>query len=146
MNGNAQPISQQPPRVAAVALLEREHLPASDVTDQHLKRFFYTGPADAPTGMVGLEVYGTVALLRSLVVSVGARSAGLGTALIAHAEDHAGSQGVHALYLLTTTAESFFARLGYIRIDRAVAPAAIRLTREFAALCPSSSAFMFKLV
>ena len=29
-------------------------------------------------------------------------------------------------------------------IDRAMAPAAIRSTREFAGLCPASSAFMFK--
>ena len=144
MNSTLQPISQQPPRAAAIALLERENLPASGLTDLHLKRFFYTGTADTPTGMVGLEVYGTVALLRSLVVSADARSAGLGTALIAHAEDHARSHGVHSLYLLTTTAELFFARRGYHRIDCTVAPAAIRSTREFAGLCPASSAFMFK--
>ena len=144
MNSNPLAISQHPPRTAAIALLERENLPASDLTDLHLKRFFYTGGSDAPTGMVGLEVYGAVALLRSLVVNADARSAGIGTALIARAEDHASSHGVQSLYLLTTTGEAFFARRGYHRIDRAVAPAAIRSTREFAGLCPPSSAFMFK--
>jgi amino-acid N-acetyltransferase len=144
MNSGLQPISPQPLRAAAVALLERESLPASDITDLHLKRFFYTGSADAPTGIVGLEMYGTVALLRSLVVSANARSRGLGTALIAHAENHAASHGIHSLYLLTTTAQAFFAHLGYTRIDRSQAPAAIRSTSEFAGLCPSSSAFMFK--
>jgi amino-acid N-acetyltransferase len=144
MNSNQQPIRQQPSRAAAVALLERMNLPVADITDQHLRRFFYTGAADAPTGMVGIEVYGAVALLRSLVVSEDARSAGLGTALIAHVEDHAGSHGVDSLYLLTTTAEAFFAHRGYTRIDRAVAPAAIQSTREYAGLCPSSAAFMFK--
>jgi amino-acid N-acetyltransferase len=144
MHSNLPPVRQQPPRIAAIGLLERANLPVSDLTDLHLKRFFYTGPSDAPTGMVGLEVYGTVALLRSLVVSSDTRSEGLGSALVAHVEAHASSHGVQSLYLLTTTAEAFFARRGYHRIDRAVAPAAIRATQEFAALCPASSAFMFK--
>lgn len=108
MNSTLQPISQQPPRASAVALLEGENLPASDITDLHLKRFFYTGAADSPTGMVGLEIYGTIALLRSLVVSADARSTGLGTVLTLHAEDQAKTHGVHSLYLLTTTAEAFF--------------------------------------
>jgi amino-acid N-acetyltransferase len=144
MISNLQPISQQPSRAAAVAILERANLPVADITDLHLERFFYVGAANAPTGIVGIEVYGTVALLRSLVVSEDARSAGLGTALIAHAEDHASSHGVHSLYLLTTTADAFFTRRGYTRIDRTLAPAAIRSTREFAGLCPASSAFMHK--
>ncbi len=142
MKSNLQPIGKQPPRAAAIALLERLNLPATDITDQHLKSFFYT--ADASTGMVGLELPGTDALLRSLAVSEDARCAGLGTALLAHAEDRASSDGIHTLYLLTTTAEAFFASRGYTRLDRAVAPAAIRSTAEFAGLCPSNSAFMLK--
>jgi hypothetical protein len=51
---------------------------------------------------------------------------------------------VRALYLLTATAESFFEHRGYRRIDRAKAPSAIQSTREFASLCPASSAFMIK--
>jgi amino-acid N-acetyltransferase len=72
------------------------------------------------------------------------RSTGLGSALVGHVEAHAAKHDVGTLYLLTMTAEDFFARRGYHRIDRTVAPAAIRSTREFAGLCPASSAFMFK--
>ncbi len=57
---------------------------------------------------------------------------------------HARSQGVRDVYLLTTTAEDFFARRGYVRIGREKAPRTIRSTREFADLCPASSAFMVK--
>jgi amino-acid N-acetyltransferase len=71
-------------------------------------------------------------------------STGLASELVERAETHAAKYGVRTLYLLTTTAEAFFARRGYHRIDRGVAPAAIRSTREFAALCPASSAFMSK--
>jgi protein-tyrosine-phosphatase len=49
---------------------------------------------------------------------------------------------VRTLYLLTTTAEPFFAKHGYARAAREAAPAAIRATREFSGICPSSSAFM----
>ena len=52
------------------------------------------------------------------------------------------SAGVGDLYLLTTTAASFFTRLGFQPADRATAPAAIRASREFAEACPATAAFM----
>ena len=144
MTNVAQSIRSGPAPEAARDLLAAANLPTSDLTDQQLTTFFYCGPAAAPTALIGLEIYATEALLRSLVVDPSHRSTGLGSALVERAEAYATTQGVETLYLLTTTAESFFARLGYHRIDRAVAPAAIRSTREFAGLCPASSAFMFK--
>jgi amino-acid N-acetyltransferase len=89
-----------------------------------------------------LELFGDVALLRSLVVAASARGQGAGSALLLQAEAHARAHGVRTLYLLTTTAEEFFARRGYTRASRETAPAAIRSTREFAGICPASSAFM----
>ena len=137
-------IRGQPPRRSTLALLEAEGLPVSDLTDAHLEHFFFTGAADSPTALVGLEIYGIDALLRSLVVSADARTQGTGSALVVHAEEYAASRSIRAIYLLTTTAESFFERMGYRRLDRAEAPPSIRSTREFAGLCPASSAFMVK--
>jgi amino-acid N-acetyltransferase len=79
-----------------------------------------------------------------LVVSATARTQGLGSALVLHAEQYAAAHDVRALYLLTTTAESFFEHRGYRRIDRAIAPSAIQSTRAFASLCPANSALMIK--
>ena len=137
-------IRRRPARRGAESLLSGAGLPSVDLTDDHLDHFFFCGAPDAPTGLVGLELYGDAALLRSLAVAPGARSAGLGSALVTHAEAHARSQSVRGRYLLTTTAESFFAQRGYARVDRGRAPPAIRATREFGELCPSHSAFMFK--
>jgi amino-acid N-acetyltransferase len=137
-------IRARPPRSTAVALLECEGLPVSDLTDGHLEHFFFTGSDSSPTGMVGLEIFGTDALLRSLVVAANARAVGLGSTLVTHAENYASSCQVHAMYLLTTTAEAFFARRGYRRVERGQAPPSIQSTREFAGLCPASSAFMTK--
>jgi amino-acid N-acetyltransferase len=137
-------IRGRPSRSAAVALLATAGLPVLDLTDGHLEHFFYTGPDGSPTALVGLELYGADALLRSLVVVPDARTKGVGSAIVRHAEEYAASRHVHAVYLLTTTAESFFERLGYRRVDRTQAPPSIQSTREFASLCPASSAFLFK--
>ena len=137
-------ISVRPPLSTAVALLRSASLPTSDLTAEHCEHFFFSGSADNPAGMVGLELYGTVALLRSLVVAPDRRGAGEGSALLEHAERHAQANGVRTLYLLTTTAEHFFARHGYRNAARDSAPGAIRATREFSALCPATSAFMMR--
>lgn len=97
-------------------------------------------------GLVGLELYGREALLRSLVVRQLERGKGLGLALVRHAEAYAASRGVRSMYLLTLTAETFFQRLGYARLDRSAAPASIQRTSEFASLCPASSAFMMTVL
>jgi N-acetylglutamate synthase-like GNAT family acetyltransferase len=47
-------------------------------------------------------------------------------------------------YLLTTTAEKLAERLGFTRIDSATAPEAVRASRQFAELCPSSAALMHR--
>src|ERR1700722_7905842 len=115
-------IRGRPTRSAAVALLQAQGLPVSDITDEHLEHFFFVGSDGSPTGLVGVEIYGTDALLRSLVVTDSARTQGIGTSLVQHVEDYAASHGVAAMCLLTTTAESFFERRGYRRVDRAQAP------------------------
>jgi amino-acid N-acetyltransferase len=137
-------IDARPTLSAARALLEAAQLPTADLTDDHCEHFFYQGSPAAPTGLIGLELFGNVALLRSLVVSPAARASGLGSELLGHAESHARSSGVRTVYLLTTTAEAFFSRRGYVRTARDSAPPAIRTTREFAGICPASSAFMCK--
>jgi amino-acid N-acetyltransferase len=137
-------IIARPSRSIAMALLQAEGLPMSDLTDAHLEHFFFAGSEVAPAALVGLEIYGADALLRSLVVKIPARAQGWGSALVAHAEDYAAAHQVSAIYLLTTTAEEFFEHRGYRRVDRTRAPPSIQATPEFSNLCPASSAFMVK--
>jgi amino-acid N-acetyltransferase len=139
-------IRGRPPRSTVVSLLQAQYLPVADITDEHLEHFFFVGSNGWPTGLVGLEIYGADALLRSLVVGEKTRRKGLGSALVVHAEQYAGLKSVWSIYLLTTTAEAFFKRLGYERVDRSQAPSSIERTREFASLCPASSALMVKFL
>jgi amino-acid N-acetyltransferase len=137
-------IGSRPTLGATVQLLAAAQLPTEDLTTAHCEHFFFAGSATEPTGLVGLELFGNVALLRSLVVAPDKRGTGEGAALLRHAEDHARARGVETLYLLTTTAESFFSKHGYQRAPRDSAPSAIRATREFSGICPASSAFMMR--
>lgn len=140
----APPILQGPSLAGAIRLLESAGLPVADVTAYHMTHFFCVGSLTAPRGMVGVELHGSDALLRSLVVVPELRSTGLGTTLVEHVERHARAQGARTLYLLTTTAEGFFRSRGYVATPRDSAPSSIRSTAEFAGLCPASSAFLSK--
>jgi len=134
----------KPPASAVAHLLTEAGLPSSDLTTAHLENFFGCGSMSAPDGIVGVELYESVALLRSLAVSAKCRGQGCGAALVAQAERFAQSQGAKEIYLLTTTAEHFFERFGYARVQREVAPVAIQRTQEFSTLCSSSSTLMVK--
>jgi N-acetylglutamate synthase-like GNAT family acetyltransferase len=96
------------------------------------------------SGTVGLEVHGDAGLLRSLAVAPASRGEGLGTRLVDRAEQEARGLGLAELVLLTETASEFFSTLGYHVVTRDVAPAAIRGSAEFRALCPASAICMRK--
>jgi amino-acid N-acetyltransferase len=135
-------ISTRPNLAVVKALLSASGLPTEDLTERHCDHFFFAGSREAPSGVVGLETFEDVALLRSLVVAPDNRSSGLGSALVRHAEAAARANRSLTIYLWTTTAGAFFAARGYVRASREAAPPAIRATREFSGLCPASSAFM----
>jgi amino-acid N-acetyltransferase len=132
----------EPGDAAAIAVLLRAAgLPAEDFAG-HLAHFLVARRDGAVIGAVGFERYGGAALLRSLVVAPALRGGGLGGDLVRGLAARARRAGVDRFYLLTTTAEAFFARRGFERTDRAGVPAPIAGTAEFARLCPQSAVCM----
>ncbi len=131
---------------AITALLREAQLPSSDLDTAKLVHFLVLRDADSARvlGAVGFEPHGSVALLRSLVVAPAQRGGGHGAALVSAIEARARKSGIGELYLLTTTADAFFARLGYARTARESAPDVLQATTEFAALCPASAVCMHK--
>ena len=144
MTADLPPIQPCADLPAIRALLAAAGLPVADLPAAHHDDFWGCRESPDLIGVIGLETYGAVALLRSLAVAPNWQGRGLGAALLAHAERAARLRGVSALYLLTTTAEAFFARRGYVRIPREAAPPALHRTAEFAALCPASAACLRK--
>lgn len=96
----------------------------------------------AIAGCVALERYGDDALLRSLAVGPEQRGQGLGRALVQRLTRRAAALGVRRLWLLTTTAADYFATLGYVRVERASAPARLQASSQFAGVCPGTAACM----
>lgn len=72
-------IHARPTPGAITEFLEAAQLPTADLTADHCEHFFYDGPESGPTGLVGLELLGDVALLRSLTVIPQARASALGS-------------------------------------------------------------------
>lgn len=117
-------------------------LPTADLS---VDRFALVAESDAGiNGVIGLEAFGDVGLLRSLAVAAAARRSGIGHKLVLALEAYAAEQGVGELWLLTIDADGYFEKLGYARRSRDEAPAAITATEEFSSLCPADSVLMSK--
>ena len=139
-------ILSNPPEQCIRELLVECNLPSSDLETAQLEHFLACGAVESPKGIIGLELFGGIALLRSLAVAQAVRGRGCGKALVAAAEQYAQERGVHDLYLLTTTAEDYFTRNGYVRIQRDAAPLAIQGTKQYSQLCPDSATLMLKRI
>ena len=128
------------------AVLSSAGLHHQDIKPAHLQHFLVLKDEinSAVTGVVGLELGDNNALLRSLAVIESERGKGLATQLLYKIEKYARSQQIDTLYLLTLTAERFFAKQGYQKTDRKSAPAAIQETAEFKSLCPETAVCMKK--
>lgn len=126
-------------------LLTANGLPVEDVSTTLIEGFLVAEDASgAIVGSGGFEQISPSVLLRSLVVSSELRGRGIAGELVAQLEDNAHSLGRQEVWLLTTTAERFFERAGYERVDRDQVPGEMRLCRQFAALCPSTATCMRK--
>jgi len=137
-------IYSRPTEESAKAILASCNLPIEDLTASSFVHFFACGSEAAPAGIVGVELYGEVALLRSLAVLPEMRGAGYGKRLVAKAESYAAENGVKEIYLLTDGAEPFFRSLGYEFVNRDRTPGQIRATSEYSSICPSTAAILRK--
>ena len=126
---------------AIEALLAASHLPLDGAAGA-----FATGVVarddTAVVGAAAIEPHGDAGLLRSVVVAPELRGTGVGANLLASAEALAGELGIGELYLLTETAEAWFARRGYERLDRDDVPERVRRSVEFVTACSDKAVAM----
>jgi amino-acid N-acetyltransferase len=127
------------------AFLSAAGLPAEDA-DPARHEFLLAVAGGEIVGSAALEIRRADALLRSVAVSPAARGRGLGDALVSRVLDHARASGVRSVWLLTTTAEAWFARRGFSPIDRAAAPPLIAATSEFRSTCPVDARCMRRVL
>jgi amino-acid N-acetyltransferase len=122
-------------------LLREAGLPIDGLVE-HLNTAVVARDGAALLGCAALEVYPEGALLRSVVVAPAARGRGLGQRLTEAAITLAESLGAPALYLLTTSAEAYFPRFGFVRTTRERVPASVQQSIEFRSACPASAVVM----
>lgn len=127
-----------------IPLLKANNLPYIDITEEKECDFFGIYTAQKLVGAVGLEYYAKHALLRSLCVDTNFQSTGLGSQLVSFCETHCRSIGIKTLYLLTTTASTFFQNRGYRIIERDSVPEAVQKSSQFSTICPSSAVCLSK--
>ena len=126
------------------ALLQAAGLPVDDLDENKLIDFLVAEKANQVVGMIGVENFGAVGLLRSLVVAEDVRGLGVGEQLVSALEAAAVAADVTQLWLLTIDAQDFFIRFGFSVVERAGAPNPIQATEEFSELCPDSAHLMVK--
>ena len=124
-------------------LLREAGLPI-DGLPEHLGTAFVARDGAGIVGCAALEVYPDGALLRSVAVAPAARGQGLGERLTAAAIGLAESLRTPAIFLLTTTAESYFPRFGFVRITRDEVATGVQQSVEFRSACPASAVVMQK--
>ena len=125
------------------ALLERSGLPTSDL-DSARPDFVLIRENGQVLAAGALQLFGSSALLRSVVVVADRRKRGLGQAVVSELERMARMAHINQLILLTETAPEFFAHQGYRVIERSSAPQDMQGSDEFRSLCPSSATCMAK--
>ncbi|NER78412.1 MAG: GNAT family N-acetyltransferase [Leptolyngbya sp. SIO1D8] len=123
--------------------LAQNRLPTEDIAQIWHCLYLAMCPAgETVVGIGGIERCNQDGLLRSLVIAAPFRQQGYGQQLCHQLIDQAKQEGIQTLYLLTNTAEQFFAKLGFQVLERQAAPVALKRTAEFSRLCPDSAVCM----
>jgi amino-acid N-acetyltransferase len=93
-------------------MLSAESLPPFQVKE-FIDTFWVLEQDGKVVGAAGVELYGEVAHLRSVVVAPSLRGKGQGDRLVREALNHAQQNGARRVYLFTMTAAPFFALYGF---------------------------------
>jgi len=126
-----------------VNLLSDNNLPTIDIKENTVQLF--VGLLNNKIiGIIGLEKYNGVGLLRSLAIKDTFKNQKFGERLVKQLLDFCSREKIEELYLLTTTAEKYFEKFGFQKTERFKIPETIKQTREFKDICPISAVVMCK--
>lgn len=124
-------------------LLQHYDLPSSDVIEQ-IEHFIVVFDENILVGVGGYELTGQIGLVRSFAVHPEYSGQGIAESIFTRLLSQAREDGIESFYLLTTTADGYFARLGFSVVSREEVPEAIKKTEQFSSLCPGSAIVMSK--
>jgi amino-acid N-acetyltransferase len=122
-------------------LLTAVGLPTAGV-DDHWRTFLVARHEGRIVGCCGSEAYQLAALIRSVAVLPDYQRHGLGRRLVRQLLDRLSSHGLREFYLLTTSAEQYFEKRGFTRIEREEIHPQLLASRELQDACPSTAVCM----
>jgi amino-acid N-acetyltransferase len=129
--------------VRLLKLLKQSELPTSDIRSETSIFFAATNQKEI-IGCIGLEILGSIGLLRSLAVKGDYRGQGIAKLLTKKVIESARSNNLETIYLLTTDVELFFEGIDFQKIVKTEAPQEIKDTKQYSEIC-SESAVVMKL-
>ncbi len=109
---------------------------------QDLSSFLVIKEGQKIIGCACLEIHGRAGLLRAVSVKKERQGQGLGMTLIFRVLDLARNRSVRRIYLLTESADKFFSKFGFERVERNEVDPVIQQTEGFNHCCPCSSIVM----
>jgi amino-acid N-acetyltransferase len=122
-------------------LLLTNNLPTSGI-DDHWRTFIVARDGNEVVGCGGSEAYKFAALIRSVAVADSHRGRGIGRRIVRQLLDRLASRGIREFYLLTTTAQSYFAKRGFKPIDRDEIHPQLLASTELQGACPDTAVCM----
>jgi amino-acid N-acetyltransferase len=128
---------------AVERLLSTSDLPLEGVAE-NFQNFLVAEAGGEVAGAIGLERFGSVALLRSAAIAPDHRGAGIGHRLVEELLSRAEQGKIVEIYLLTTSAEDYFPRFGFSRTTRSSVPEALKASAEFQGACPDTATVMIR--
>ena len=130
---------------ALEGLLKSAGLPTEDLNPA-LPNFLLAFADEKLVGSAGVEINEKYGLLRSVAVLDEFQNYKIARRLVNDLTKQVRLEGVKELYLITTTADSYFEKQGYERINRESVPAEIAQSQQFSTICPSSAVVMKKTI
>ena len=128
---------------AIIKLLQGVDLPTADISP-NVSHFFVVEEEGHIIATAGLEIHDNFGLLRSVAVDKDHRNRSLATMLVDKLLSYASDQKIGTIYLITTTAEQYFAKKGFQTVNRNNVPLSITSSSEFSMMCPSTATVMMK--
>ena len=123
-------------------ILESQHLPTESV-GKAITEFYLALEQNQIVGIAGFEYYGEDVLLRSVAVPSDFQNKGFGSRLVDWMIALAKQKQLKRIVLLTETAEKFFAKKGFVKVERSsITNVPLRRSSQFGSCCCSSAACM----
>ncbi|MGD1046081.1 MAG: GNAT family N-acetyltransferase [Bacteroidota bacterium] len=124
------------------SLLESHKLPTETVGTS-ITDFYLAINNEAIAGVAGFEYYGEDVLLRSVAVPISLQKKQVGSQLVDWMISLAKQKNVKRIVLLTETAPKFFAKKGFMTVDRsAITNDAMKKSSQFGGGCCNSAVCM----